>query len=146
MEAKNTIADRINQYLKRKGISRRAFCRDAGFDPSKINRQLKGESQLSADTIDGFVNTYHDFNVIWLILGEGPMLLTDVEDQPQPEPVPYNVSVKASAVADTTASTLQPSDAPQLDLSTAINLIKSQQDIIERQAAMLENLLKQLNQ
>lgn len=144
----STIADRINQYLDTKGISRRAFCKTCGFEVSKICRQLKGESQLSADTVDGFVRAYNDVNLTWLLLGSGPMLLDGTDPQPQQVPI-VHYNVKASAVADATPRPYQTAapEAPQiLDLAAALDVIKSQQQIIQRQTEMLENLLKNQNQ
>ena len=146
MNNTNQIAQRIAEYLEAKNISQRAFAKALNVQPSKICRQLSGESVLSADIINGFVSTYNDVNLSWLLLGIPPMLLPVPFDTPS-QPQPVNYFVRSSAVADAPAQQPQPTPAPGVDnLAEALSVIKSQQQIIDRQAEMLANLLKQLNQ
>lgn len=149
MPDSNPLALRISEYLKTYNISMTKFSKDNGWDPSTIIRQLTCKSTLSAETVNGFVNTFINdgINLSWLFFGEGPMRITDpYTPQPQSQNVHYNV--KASAVADATPRPYQTAaEAPQsLDLAAALDVIKSQQQIIQRQTEMLENLLKNQNQ
>lgn len=154
MEKCQTIGDRILEYLQTKGINRNQLCKANNWDPSKINRQLKGESGLSADTILGFVTTFPDVNLTWLMLGVGPMI------QPEsPAPVVPPVSVRADKVAPTTSApdlavndTFTPAELPGIppafhsyNSAELTAMIANQQEIINRQAKMLENLINKFN-
>ena len=68
----SVIKRRILQYLELKGITNYAFYRDTGTTNGVLS-QPKG---ISEETLLRFLSYYNDVNPIWLLTGEGEILLT----------------------------------------------------------------------
>lgn len=68
---KEDITQRIRDILTQKGISITFLSKEIGIIQTTLNRQLKGETQLSADTVKAFLNYFPDISPDWLITGTG---------------------------------------------------------------------------
>ena len=66
--------DRIDQFLKKKGLSHNAFDASIGKTGGYINKQIRRGSSIGADELHKIVLTYPELNVEWVITGEGEML------------------------------------------------------------------------
>jgi transcriptional regulator with XRE-family HTH domain len=69
------IADRLDAYIKYKGLSRRAFAERIGVIQQALNRQIKERKGFSSKTIIGIAQAYKELNLNWLIRGEGDMII-----------------------------------------------------------------------
>ena len=68
----SVIKRRILQYLELKGITKYAFYRDTGT----TNGVLSQPNGISEENLLRFLSYYNDVNPIWLLTGEGEILLT----------------------------------------------------------------------
>lgn len=69
----DSICQRIKHILQVKKISITALSRNIGVVQSTLNRQIKGDSQLSATTINAILQNFPDVSSEWLLTGEGPV-------------------------------------------------------------------------
>lgn len=67
------IVERIIESIKNSGLSRTAFARLVGIDPSNLIKMLAGSQALSAKTIKKIASGAN-INETWLMTGEGEML------------------------------------------------------------------------
>lgn len=67
-----SIKSRIDEFIASQGIKRSAFEKSCGFSNGYI-RNLK--ENPSAAKIEDILNTYPELNRVWLLSGEGDMLL-----------------------------------------------------------------------
>jgi hypothetical protein len=65
--------DRILQYLDFKGYSQYDFSKKTGLS----NGFLKSGSSVSSENIKLLSNVYSDLNIMWVITGEGNMIIKD---------------------------------------------------------------------
>jgi hypothetical protein len=65
--------DRILQYLDFKGYSQYYFSKKTGLS----NGFLKSGSSVSSENIKLLSNVYSDLNIMWVITGEGNMIIKD---------------------------------------------------------------------
>lgn len=68
-----TIADRINEVLKVKGIKKREMARRLGISDSSVSTMCSGKSNPSSQTITMICREF-GVNESWLRYGEGEML------------------------------------------------------------------------
>lgn len=69
-----TIKDRINIFIEQQGIKRAVFERSCGFS-NGYTRNLK--ENPSASKIEDILSNYPELNRVWLLSGEGSMLVDD---------------------------------------------------------------------
>lgn len=74
-----TIVNRIQKYIKYKGISMRSFEAHAGLTNGIISSALKRNTDLSWDSVSKIVDTYTEIDIEWLITGHGQMLKVNGE-------------------------------------------------------------------
>ncbi|MGH1339260.1 MAG: hypothetical protein ACRBFS_24290 [Aureispira sp.] len=68
------IIDRILQIIDKEGISKRTFYKTVGMS----NGSLDKKRDLGFSRVVKILQTYPDISPIWLMLGEGPMLMNDL--------------------------------------------------------------------
>lgn len=66
--------DRLQVYLKSKGISLNAFDKSIGAGNGYIGKQIKNKASIGVDVIEKIHYAYTDLNLYWLIAGEGEMI------------------------------------------------------------------------
>ena len=66
---------RFVQYLDYKGINDNQATIDCGLSNGLIGQARSGKSDLGPKTIEKILNVYQDLSKIWLLTGEGNMLL-----------------------------------------------------------------------
>ena len=90
----SVIKRRILQYLELKGITKYAFYRDTGT----TNGVLSQPNGISEENLLRFLSYYNDVNPIWLLTGEGEILLTKTpkfrDNINAPKVVPQNVPIR----------------------------------------------------
>lgn len=71
---KESVKERLRQFIAATGISQREFQRRCGFSSGFVNNISKG---LGADKMLSIQSTFPDLNPAWLLTGEGEMLRSD---------------------------------------------------------------------
>lgn len=88
--------ERLLEYLEIKGITENKATVDCQLSQGLIYQAKSGKSDLGSRAIEKILNTYKDLSRIWLLTGEGDMLVT--HDQPEvpaePKPAAQNPLVE----------------------------------------------------
>lgn len=70
----DAILQRVNKVLDNKGVSITYLSKELGVVQTTLNRQIKGDVQLSSATIEAFLHFFQDVSSEWLLRGNGSML------------------------------------------------------------------------
>lgn len=68
------IIQRFKKVAEKYNLSVTALGKLIGIHPSTLNRQFSGESSMSLNTIDAFLQHFKDISAEWLLRGEGEMM------------------------------------------------------------------------
>ena len=68
------IIDRLDQYIKFKGINDNQVTVNANLSTGLLNNARKGSTDLGKKAIEKILNFYQDLNRVWLITGDGAMI------------------------------------------------------------------------
>lgn len=79
------VIDRLNQYLEAKRITAYAFERACGVANGYLGKQLKGKGSIGSDILEKISQEYPDLNLVWLITGQGKMLVRPLRRKPLSE-------------------------------------------------------------
>lgn len=119
-----TSKDRLLQFIDKQNISKRSLYASLG----RSNGYLDKTTNISADVLERIIYTYPQLNVLWLITGNGEMLLNDkkydatpiVSGHFQDEHTPYitNTPVAKSTNKTQKAQSSAPPTAPPTKLLT----------------------------
>ena len=74
------VTDRIAEYLEKTGQSVLSLEKSIGTR-STIQSAIKNRSNLGVDWIKKILLSQPDLNPVWLILGKGPMLLSELDKE-----------------------------------------------------------------
>jgi transcriptional regulator with XRE-family HTH domain len=69
------IIDRLLQYLAEKKITAYSFERNCKVANGYLKKQQKGKGSVGSDILERIYKNYLDLSLIWLISGEGEMLV-----------------------------------------------------------------------
>lgn len=69
------IVDRIKLFIESRNISLRSFDESVGMSKGYMSRQIKSHASVGGDVLERIIDTYPELNPIWLLKGEGEMLL-----------------------------------------------------------------------
>jgi len=67
--------DRFSMYMEAKQLNDNQVTRDCGLSVGLLNQARKGKSDLGTKAIDKILNKYQDLSKVWLLTGEGTMLV-----------------------------------------------------------------------
>ncbi len=73
----NSVLERIKKVIDNNGCSITFLSKELGIVQTTLNRQIKGDVQLSAYTIEAFLHYFPNLSAEWLLRGKGEMLLSD---------------------------------------------------------------------
>ena len=77
----DSIGRRIDKFLRGKGITRAEFGRACGTSgTTSVTNYIDGKSKPNAEFVALAAKKF-DINPLWLLLGEGPMLLSQVNQE-----------------------------------------------------------------
>ena len=82
------LASRIKQIIEYKGISVRKFCRETGLSNGFLDRV----KDIGVSKLNKILSTYNEINPLWLLNGEGDMLIPGVTDRLKEDQEKYNTS------------------------------------------------------
>lgn len=124
MNPETTLKERIRKFVNYLNISEREFCRNIGAGSAYIASIKKS---ISADKLKAITEQYPELNPIWLMRGDGEMLLPGVTPK----------ALRSVSPADD----FRPSeilirllDDAQKEKARLLSIIESQQRTIERLA------------
>lgn len=112
-----TVKERLKIFIKHLGISEREFCRRVGVGSAYIQSIRKS---IMPDTLQQISIQFPQLNPIWLMMGEGEMLLPEEKpEEKKPEVSPSEILLKLL-------------DDAQNEKARLLSIIESQQRTIER--------------
>ena len=76
MDSESTVKSRLKQFISYLNISEREFCRVVGVGAAYIASIKKS---IKADKLEAITKHYPELNPIWLMRGDGDMLLPGVK-------------------------------------------------------------------
>lgn len=79
--SEENFATRLNVFLKFKGISPTAFADICGIPRPSMSQILNGRNKKINDVVVGAIHDkFPELSVVWLLFGEGDMLLSSFDD------------------------------------------------------------------
>lgn len=75
--------ERFDKYMKHKGLNDNQVTVECKLSQGLLGQARKGKSDLGAKAIDKILNTYQDLSKVWLMTGEGDMLISSSSAKPQ---------------------------------------------------------------
>lgn len=73
------VSARVGEYIEAKGISYYAFENSVGASRGAISKAVKDGKSLGSNVLERILDVYKDINPIWLLTGQGEMLLEAVQ-------------------------------------------------------------------
>lgn len=126
MDENSTVKERLKAFVRYLNISEREFCKTIGVGSAYIASIKKS---VKADKLEAISRQYPELNPIWLIRGEGSMLLKQT-----PTEVP-TAKVDGLAPSEMLYKLLEDANGEKARL---LNLVESQQRTIEMLTAELK--------
>lgn len=77
----NGLRDRIKKVLLLKGKTVNSISGGNSALQVKLNRQIRGTSTISAETVEVVAKNFPDLSIEWLLTGDGEMLKTPANNQ-----------------------------------------------------------------
>lgn len=115
-----TINQRFAQLIQYLGITKNAFAMSLDKTASVIQHLLDGRNKPGFDLLYRVFEVYPNVSRDWVMLGQGPMLLTgEVAPAPAPAPVPQ-VAVAAEIPAAPEPTKPEPAPTPALPIPAAV--------------------------
>ncbi len=88
------IIDRILIFIKHKNLSMRAFDTSISVGNGYTSKQVKSKASVGSDVLERIIGTYPDLNPLWLLTGDGKMVIELTEDEKKSDsgepPLHYN--------------------------------------------------------
>ncbi|WP_340063630.1 hypothetical protein [Ascidiimonas aurantiaca] len=92
------IVDRIKKFIEHKELSLRRFDESIGMSKGYMSRQIKANASIGSDVLERMLDTYPELNPIWLLKGEGEMLLPNGRKVSEPSERYYTYDDLASFI------------------------------------------------
>lgn len=70
----NTINERVEEFIRHKKLTKRAFATAIGMDEGTLGNKIRGVTQLDINTIRSILLAFNELSAEWLVMGTGPML------------------------------------------------------------------------
>ena len=82
------MKDRIAHIIRAKNLTAAEFAIRLGIQPSNVSHLLSGRNNPSLDFVRKLKETFPEYNLDWIILGKGPMTVSEpfVTNVPSAEP------------------------------------------------------------
>lgn len=69
------LINRLESYIRLKNLSLNAFDKSIGAANGYIGKQIKVNGSIGSDTIEKIASVFPDLNLMWLLTGEGSMIV-----------------------------------------------------------------------
>lgn len=129
-----TAKERILIYLDCKGYTQYEFSKKTGLS----NGFLKSGSSISSDNLKLLSNNYKDLNILWVITGEGNMLINDSHET-------LTQSIKGNSNMMAGGSNINVDKKESLLVEELKKQIDNKDNIINNLLKQQESLINQIN-
>ena len=82
------MINRLKQYIKFKGMNIAQFERTLGMSNGALAKPIRNDTAIGSDKLENILKTYPDISPMWLLKGEGDMLLQEGLIPPKHETAP----------------------------------------------------------
>lgn len=69
------ILQRLKQFIDVKGLTIASFEKSIGMSNASFGKSLKNNGAIGSDKLENILSIYSDINPIWLLTGQGEMLI-----------------------------------------------------------------------
>jgi hypothetical protein len=73
--------ERIAMYLQFRAITPHSFERKIHLSNGYFSKQIKHLGSVGSDILFNIHYSYHELNMLWVLTGEGQMIIDDIESQ-----------------------------------------------------------------
>lgn len=81
------MKDRISHIIRAKNLTAAEFAIQLGIQPSNVSHLLSGRNNPSLDFVKKLKETFPEYSLDWIVLGQGPMTVSDFAIKPVGEKV-----------------------------------------------------------
>lgn len=81
------MKDRISHIIRAKNLTAAEFAIQLGIQPSNVSHLLSGRNNPSLDFVKKLKETFPEYSLDWIVLGQGPMTVSDFAIKPVEEKV-----------------------------------------------------------
>lgn len=126
----STILQRVNEFILKYGLSITSLSKTFGIVQTTLNRQIKGDTQLSATTIEAILSNFPSISAEWMMRGEGDMekVNQEIGDITNSSAIGNNVNGSGNKISHN-------------DISDFIDIQKGYQDMIKKKDEQIDRLL-----
>jgi transcriptional regulator with XRE-family HTH domain len=109
------MKDRIAHIIRAKNLTAAEFAVRLGIQPSNVSHLLSGRNNPSLDFVKKLKETFPEYNLDWIIMGVGPMTVSEPFLPPMPPASPHEAESVHEKVAVTEPSldVLEPESRPE---------------------------------
>lgn len=86
--------ERVQIFINHKGLKLKTFDSSINASNGYIGKQIKNKASIGSDVIEKIIEVYTDINLIWLITGNGEMLLNKANELSVEEKAPVVVELQ----------------------------------------------------
>ena len=72
------MIERINELMRKEGMSELQFAKRIGVPQSSVNGYLSGKNTPPTKFLTSVITEFSDVSAEWLMRGEGPMYISDI--------------------------------------------------------------------
>lgn len=69
------ILQRLKQFIDAKGLTIASFEKSIGMSNASFGKSLKNNGAIGSDKLENILSVYPDINPMWLLTGQGEMLI-----------------------------------------------------------------------
>lgn len=115
------ISENLKAARAALGLKQTEMAGQSGVSPRSYQGYEDGRSVPGGEAIAGFVRL--GINANWLLTGDGPMLLQDLEPKPAPAPEPVKINIDALATCMIAMRNLaKPGETPEATARKGVEL------------------------
>lgn len=108
------VAERLKVFIESMGLSSSQFADACGIPRPSLSQLLTGRNKKMSDVMVGQIhNMYPDLSVVWLLFGEGPMLISNSTFEKNPDNESNQVNSGLFSL-----DSIEPSDSKKIFFST----------------------------
>lgn len=105
------MKDRIAHIIRAKNLTAAEFALRLGIQPSNVSHLLAGRNNPSLEFVKRLKETFPEYNLDWIVMGRGPMTVSEPFTVSEPAVEPVASSVKEN-VDPSLEGTLFASESP----------------------------------